>query len=709
MTALRTKLKKAILLGTGSGLLLLVFVADIIRRTVEFDSGWLTVLRDVCVIAAFFVFTILFESLWKREQGPAKKLGFALVLSLVVMAASLSLFLISPSGFEVKNSVLVPLGFDSILWANIYGVVLGMTMLITLLIIRDILFSKRRKDTQRNFLIFLGLALATALSTLTSGPLETGTLTAILLALCVTAMLANSFRLSWIVYLSKREKIFSLVYGFLLLCIYIGFDLVVAKGTDVGKALAFYSMPLQSFIATVSLFATIYFGMTFVGTLFHLPTAEAFDRKTSEISSLHNLSRLVTQVFDFNDLVDSVTTMTLEVCEAKSSWLEILPVSPDATSSGPKGLGVFRPELPLEAVSLKNITAEETESIVASDGQSLRKLVLSSRKPVVIDSVRSDRRTQHISVKSKFHSMAIVPLVSHEAVIGILYATKDVEYGFDRDDVEVISAFADQATIAIENSRLIEKSLERERLMREMLLAQDMQRKLLPQQLPALREVDLEALSTPAFEVGGDYYDFVMLDENHLGILVGDVSGKGVSAAFYMAELKGIFQSLSRIYREPKEFLAKAHSTLVDTIDKRSFISLIYSVVDLRTGVMTIARAGHCPMLFVSGSHTEFIKPTGLGLGMGGREFFEQTITQQEKKFSYGDMAVFYTDGITEARSKDGPEFGYEQLQEVLRNVGNASALEVRDAIIGAVDRHMNHESPEDDLTIVVMKWIKKP
>src|SRR5207249_349366 len=136
--------------------------------------------------------------------------------------------------------------------------------------------------------------------------------------------------------------------------------------------LVFYSMPLHSFIWTVSLFATIYFGMTFVSTLFHLPTADAFDRKTSEVSSLHNLSRLVTQVFDFNELVDSVTTMTLEVCEAKSSWLEIIP-NTDAIS-GQKGRGIARQEQPLEAVALKNISAEDTESIVASDGQSLRKL-----------------------------------------------------------------------------------------------------------------------------------------------------------------------------------------------------------------------------------------------------------------------------------------------------------------------------------------------
>jgi serine phosphatase RsbU (regulator of sigma subunit) len=198
-----------------------------------------------------------------------------------------------------------------------------------------------------------------------------------------------------------------------------------------------------------------------------------------------------------------------------------------------------------------------------------------------------------------------------------------------------------------------------------------------------------------------------MLDESHLGIVVGDVSGKGVSAAFYMAEMKGIFQSLSKIYRSPKEFLSKAHAALSETIDKRSFISLIYAILDLRTGVMTIARAGHCPMLYVSNGKAEYIKPTGLGLGMGSSDFFQQTVEQEEIMLSAGDVAIFYTDGVTEAHPKSGEEFGYEQLLDVAKGMNRKSAVEVRDGIIMAVDKHMNHEPPEDDLTIVVVKWLK--
>jgi serine phosphatase RsbU (regulator of sigma subunit) len=241
--------------------------------------------------------------------------------------------------------------------------------------------------------------------------------------------------------------------------------------------------------------------------------------------------------------------------------------------------------------------------------------------------------------------------------------------------------------------------------MREIMVAQEMQKKLLPQDLPAIQEVEIEALSTPAFEVGGDYYDFTMLDEHHIGFIVGDVSGKGVSAAFYMAEMKGIFQSLSKIYQEPTDFLTKAHAALSGTMDKRSFISVIYAVLDLRDGKMTLARAGHCPMLFLSGESARYVTPVGLGLGMGNSEFFAQTIKQETILMQPGDAALFFTDGLTEARPLNGEEYGYEKLKDLGRIIGTRSATEIKDAVIESVDVHMNHQPPEDDLTLLVVKW----
>jgi serine phosphatase RsbU (regulator of sigma subunit) len=522
-------------------------------------------------------------------------------------------------------------------------------------------------------------------------------------------MIFNSFRLSWIVYLTKREKIFGIVYGFLLFLLYTGFAIITIGGyLDVGHGLLYYSQPLQSFINNVSIFAAIYFGMTFVSTLFHLPTAEAFDRKISEISSLHSLSRLITQVFDFNELADTVTSMTLDVCEAKSSWLEIIRTPAVPTQQSKRIIAGESIKEEFMTVGVKNITYEEIHSVMASGCSQLRQQVLNTRLPIIIDNIKDDKRTQNIiQTDSKFGSMAIMPLLTHDSVIGILFVTKSSEFGFDKDDIELISTFADQATIAIENSRLIEKSIERERLLREMMLAQEMQKKLLPQHIPQLPCVEIEALSTPAFEVGGDYFDFTMLDDEHFAVLVGDVSGKGVSAAFYMAEMKGIFQSLSKVYMEPREFLIKAHNALRGTMDKRSFISLIYAVVHLHNGMMKVARAGHCPMLLYSDGKGRYIRPQGLGLGIGSQEIFERTIIQDQIQLNEGDVVVLYTDGITEAYPKNGIEFGYERLLDVIQNVGSKTALEIRDAIVMSVDEHMNHESPDDDLTIVVMKWKK--
>lgn len=709
MSDRRTRLRNLALLS-GSGFLFTAkFVLDIVVSKLDVELGAFTILQTVLVAGAFLLLYFYIEAVWRPDQNVVKKLGFALVLTLVVGLAGLSLYGISSTGFEIKNETALPEGFESVVFANLYAVVFGTTALFILLTLRDIIMSKRRKETKRNFRIFIVLLLATIAVTVPYRPFESDLLISVCFGLTVVAILLNSFRLSWIVYLTKREKLITMAFSFILFALYIPIYVAsVGDSSVIAQSLTYYSRQLSTFVAVMDLFAAIYFGMTFVSTLFHLPTAEAYDRKSIEVLSLHNLGKLVTRVFDFNELVDLVTKMTLEVCEAESAWLEVLPDE----GSAARGIGRDgkQPDLPgFRTVALQNISLQEIEEITGMNGGSVRQLVYDARKPVVIDQVRDDVRTKHIrNAGRKINSMAIVPLVSHERVIGILYATKAMDFGFDREDADVISAFADQVTIALENSRLFEQSLERERLMREMLLAQEMQRKLLPQELPTLPEIEIEALSTPAFEVGGDYYDFTMLDEEHLGVIVGDVSGKGVSAALFMAEMKGIFQSLSKLHRSPKEFLSQAHAALLGTMDKRTFISLIYAIIDIRTGSMRVARAGHCPMILHSGNGTRFVKPTGLGVGMGSKEFFSRTITEDEIGLCDGDVAVFYTDGVTEARPENGEEFGYRRLEEVIGRSGRKSAIDVRDEIVLAVDTHMRHNPPEDDLTIVVLKWKKR-
>ena len=232
--------------------------------------------------------------------------------------------------------------------------------------------------------------------------------------------------------------------------------LYVAQRSGSSENLLAYSRPLYTFIQLNTIFGAIYFGVTFISTLFHLPTAEVFERKQSELMSLHNLSRLVTQVFDFNDLLNTVSQMTSEVCGARSVWLELFSVN-DLTG-----------EIFVEVAAKRNITQQEIDLLSVEEGTQVQRYLMDSHKALLIEDIWADRRTKHLKEKGfPRGSMLTVPLLSHVETDRSSHATKDYQNAFDQDDIDVMTTFADHVSLAIENSRLITKSIERERLHRK--------------------------------------------------------------------------------------------------------------------------------------------------------------------------------------------------------------------------------------------------
>ena len=705
------KLRRVLYTGGIGLLLLLVLILDVIRKSVDLDIAGIGFFRGLLILGAFVLLYLLLDLVFPtRDQNPVKRMGLTLVASVVMVVIGIGGLMTLDGGFDSKEYRLLPLGYGSLFLATLVSVSFGVFALGILRFLRDLALYKRKRGTQRNLLIFVGLMMLTSVSTVSLRPLDREIYVSILYAFAVVAAIVNSFRLSWIVYLAKREKVFGLVYSFFLFGIFIGLNILI-QSSAISKALLYYSYPLREFTSLVCVFGNIYFGMAFVSTLFHLPTAEAFDRKTSELSSLHNLSKLVTQAFDFKELIDTVTTMTLEVCEATGCWIELIDHGEGGGRETPEEDAVVVHTGPVGSyhvriAGLKNTTREEIAVLLPAGERTVRDDLLEERAPIIVDDVRRDPRFKRTTrAPLRTGSLVVVPLLSHADVIGILYATKDTEHGFFKDDVDVISAFADQATIAIENSRLFRKSLERERLIREMMLAQEMQRKLLPQSLPQYATVQLSASSTPAFEVGGDYYDVAELDEHRLGVIVGDVSGKGVSAAFYMSEVKGIFQSLSKLHRSPKVFVEKANEALLGSFDRRSFISLIYAIVNCLSGQVLLVRAGHCPLLLISGGGGSYVRPQGMGIGLGDGTVFSSSITEESIQLAPGDVCVLYTDGVTEARRGD-EEFGYERLMETVLSVRSQSAMEIKDHVLATVKAFTDQEVSHDDLTLFVLKWL---
>jgi serine phosphatase RsbU (regulator of sigma subunit) len=240
---------------------------------------------------------------------------------------------------------------------------------------------------------------------------------------------------------------------------------------------------------------------------------------------------------------------------------------------------------------------------------------------------------------------------------------------------------------------------------RELLLAQKMQKKLLPQKFPEHQHLDLFATTIPAYEVGGDFYDFSMINEDKIGIIVGDVSGKGISAAFYMALIKGMFQALSKIYESPKDLLISMNKSIYGHIEKNSFVSLIYGVLDLITGKLYLSRAGHCPMVLISDQESKFVKPLGMGIGLDRGDIFSNTLEQMEIELTKDTTCVFYTDGITEARSKTGDEFGFQRLFNSIITNNDCKADNICNNVIKDVKSFTETESEFDDITLVIFKW----
>jgi len=250
---------------------------------------------------------------------------------------------------------------------------------------------------------------------------------------------------------------------------------------------------------------------------------------------------------------------------------------------------------------------------------------------------------------------------------------------------------------------------EKERLEEELRIARQIQMSLLPAQgVAGLPGVRVAALCLPAAEVGGDYYDLLPLGETRMGVLVADVSGKGTSAALYMAELKGLVLSLSRIYESPAKLLSEANRILAAHMDSRSFVTMTYAVVDTAARRMRYARAGHNPLIHFQARTglTRVLTPAGLGLGLDPGDRFDQILEEDEVALDPGDFFLFFTDGLSEAMNPGAELFGEGRLRRILEDSGRLTSEELKERILEEVRRFVGDADPHDDMTLVVLKIV---
>jgi hypothetical protein len=252
----------------------------------------------------------------------------------------------------------------------------------------------------------------------------------------------------------------------------------------------------------------------------------------------------------------------------------------------------------------------------------------------------------------------------------------------------------------------VQKISERERLRKELEIASKVQLSLLPKEQPDVKGYDIAGLSIPAVEAGGDYFDFVKLQGSKLGIAIGDVSGKGVGAAIYMTLTKGILQAHAEESVSPKTVLGKVNKLLYKTIEKNSFVSMFYAVLDFANHSMIYSRAGHNPGIFCHNSDgkTKLLMSSGIALGLEEGNLFTSTLSEETIALEEHDLVVFYTDGFTEAMNEKREFYGEEKLIDFVKTHHELSAKDLINAILKDVNKFVNHMPQHDDMTIVVIK-----
>jgi serine phosphatase RsbU (regulator of sigma subunit) len=302
----------------------------------------------------------------------------------------------------------------------------------------------------------------------------------------------------------------------------------------------------------------------------------------------------------------------------------------------------------------------------------------------------------------------LLPLVVNKSILARIVLIKEVKEGFNKEMIGIIGTFARQACISVENHRLLNQAIENERYQEELKIAQRVQKALLPLHLDHPASFDICAYSNTADEVGGDYYDTYQVDENHFVLIIGDVSGKGTSAAFHMAQMKGVFQSLIQLGLRPAEFMEKANSALSKCLERNHFITASIFEIDVAHQTFCHARAGHIPTLWYKASErtAEFISIEGLGLGIVRNLTYKNHVHEKTFDYQSGDILVLLTDGILEGRNETGEQFGYERIKKIVEEHPQKSPIDLQQVLIDSLHLFVGGDGMiDDDYSLLVVKF----
>jgi len=408
-------------------------------------------------------------------------------------------------------------------------------------------------------------------------------------------------------------------------------------------------------------------------------------RKSPSLESdlLLDITKKITSTLDFEEVLDLIVDSLSNLVSYDAAGILLVD---ERTGT-------------LRQMATRGYDRDMLEKFPLKINQGISGQVIQTKKASIISDV--SKSAYYFPSRPETKSQITVPLFSGEDVIGVLVLESNKLNHFIQSDLKRLTAFASLASIAIDNAKLYEDSLRKERLESDLLVASKIQKALLPTRPTCVPGLRLEAVNIPSLIVGGDFYDVFRSDGNQLGIAIGDVSGKGTPGAILMAVVYAGFKSLVKEIYQVSEIVARLNNLIEEATTSGYFATFFLGIIDPAKNQLSYCNAGHNPPLLINHQkNVEYLDKGGMLLGF----LHDQSYTQQIVEFKKSDYLILYTDGVTEVKNPGGEEFGETRLKNIVLDNFGESPMEMKNAVLKAIEDFSGRTDFPDDITLLIAR-----
>jgi len=412
-----------------------------------------------------------------------------------------------------------------------------------------------------------------------------------------------------------------------------------------------------------------------------------------KLRMLHDITKKISRSLDLQEVLNLVMDTLDSLIPYDAAGIFVLQcLDKDLVPEGEEPC-VFKSE------AVRGYDIDELSDLHLKLGEGFIGSVALSASPVISADVRKD--PVYVNARDATRSEMVAPIISNDEVIGVFDLESDQFNAYSEDDLEVLMMLASQVAIIIEKVMLHEQLIEKKRLEGQLEVARQVQLELLPSGDPELVGFDISAYNFPTEEVSGDYYDWVRIYDDQIGLVIADVSGKGVPAAILMAFLRASLRAATHIGYATHISMAKVNFLLWESVESNQFVTAFYGILDAPNRTLAYSNAGHNPPLLLNAAGTSrFLEKGEQPLGM----FRETRYHEYYLEFEPGDVLVLYTDGATEANSPQGEEFGRERLAQAVERAYDRPAREMIAMLQMEILEWTDHKGSNDDVTFFIIK-----